>query len=91
MALEYRLTLAGAVNHPVTVTVPCSSIGVMESTCTVGATLVTVTVEADVAVLPNASVTSRPIGYTPSWPTVLNVGFAPVASSYWPSLSRSHA
>src|SRR6478735_975201 len=81
----------GSVTVPVTVTVPCSSIGVMPSTVTVGATLVTVTCEVLVAVLPKASVTSSPIGKVPSCPTRVKLGVAPVASSYCPSPSRSHA
>ena len=81
----------GSVTVPVIVTEPPSSIGVMASTTTVGATLVTVTVEVSVEVLPRASVTCSPMVRTPSWPTVVKLGVAPVASSYEPSLSRSHA
>ena len=72
----------GSVTVPVTVTVPCSSIGVMPLTVTVGATFVTLTCEVLVEVWPKASVTCRPIGKTPSWPTVVKLGVAPVASSY---------
>src|SRR4051794_269022 len=81
----------GSGTGPGTGTLPCSSTGGMPSTVTVGATLVTVTCEVLVEVRPNASVTCDPTGNTPSCPTRVKSGVAPVASSYWPSASRSHA
>ncbi len=56
-----------------------------------GATFVTFTVAVSVCENPLALVTCTPTVKSPSWPTSVKVGFWPVASSYWPSLSRSHA
>ena len=56
-----------------------------------GGSLVTVTVVESVSYPPSGSVAFTLTGKTPSWPTSVKVGFCPVASSYCPSLSKSHA
>ena len=52
-----------------------------------GATLDTVTFAVAVAVLPSSSITCKPTVCKPSWLEV-KLTDGPVASSYWPSLSR---
>ncbi len=79
--------------EPVSVLVPPSVVGVAATEPRTGATLVMVILAVAVLVSPKASVTSRPTVTVagPSSAAAEKVGEMPVASSYWPSASKSQA
>src|SRR3954462_14241274 len=81
----------GSETTPETVATMFSAFGPLLPIDTDGATLFTVTVVEDVDENPSPFVSFSPIVVTPSCPTDVNDGVLPTASSYCPSLSKSHA
>src|SRR4051812_4495428 len=82
---------SGSLEVDVSVTFWPGEVGFGEiSKAAVGARFVTVTVCCSVELSPLSSVTFSPTVYVPAFANEREA-LAPVASSYWPSLSRSHA